>query len=333
MRENVFRLLYYIRLGQLLCKFNQSQGRVPILVFHRVTNEYDPYTEPISPAKFEKFILFLKGKYDLRPIQDLFILEPDELKHACFITFDDAMLDFFHNAVPILQKHSIPATLFVPVEPVLSKTQLWNHKFFSFLLFATNKKVKLKLESNVYCFDLTKGFDYENVMALHSLLLAQNVEKRNTYLDSIEKAFLPSMDHKSFASVMPIELLRQISANISFGSHTLSHSFLPSQGEEILERELEEGKDKLESLLEKKINMIAYPNGGIKEEQLCQVKKYFDYGFVVGDKLVNLSKIVGMKYRLKIPRINVNDNTEYELYFRMNELHQKLKKILFFYKQ
>jgi peptidoglycan/xylan/chitin deacetylase (PgdA/CDA1 family) len=45
--------------------------------------------------------------------------------HSVIVTFDDGYLDFFENALPILIKYGIPATLFIPTGRI-GKTSSWS---------------------------------------------------------------------------------------------------------------------------------------------------------------------------------------------------------------
>lgn len=69
----------------------------------------------VTPSCFEEQIRYLKKNYLLISFRD-FVLgnQNDFRKPFCLISFDDAYLDNFTFAFPILKKFEIPATIFVP---------------------------------------------------------------------------------------------------------------------------------------------------------------------------------------------------------------------------
>jgi peptidoglycan/xylan/chitin deacetylase (PgdA/CDA1 family) len=85
--------------------------RVPILMYHSVRDDPPPETAPlaVSPAVFADQMALLRdrgftpvplGTVDLPP------------KPIC-ITFDDGYADFHTHALPVLESHGFPATVFV----------------------------------------------------------------------------------------------------------------------------------------------------------------------------------------------------------------------------
>lgn len=323
LRNTLFKLLYLLGIGGILRL--TKRNKFPILVFHRISNEFDPYTEPLPTACFDSFITFLKRKYRIRPLKDLFSLRPKDCRYSCFITFDDAMEDFFYNASPVIEKHQIPITLFVPTEASYKGKQLWNHRYFACFIYSRNKKVHLKVGGKDYHFDLQKSPEYNQVMELHNFILRANKETREEVLNLLEEKLLPEDDYRTFASVMDPQDLIRLPKEISLGSHTVTHSYLPALTDDYLEEELEESKKEIERTFNVVCDTIAYPNGGVKESQLHQIRKYYSNGFAVGDRLADISKILDPDYRLMIPRININDKSVFELYLRINGFHHLIK--------
>lgn len=87
---------------------------VSILTYHSIGRPLDPYT--ISPEAFARHVRFIRDRYTVLPLQDIAGYLEDERpdSRAVVITFDDAFLDFYEVAYPILRKSAIPCTVFVP---------------------------------------------------------------------------------------------------------------------------------------------------------------------------------------------------------------------------
>src|SRR5258705_1916326 len=125
LRKIFFTFLYFTGIGHLLKYYNNKRSFAPILLFHRVSNNPDPYWTPLSTHAFEKIIDFFSVNYTIRPLKHLFEYSPATLKGSCFIVFDDAYKDFLENALPFLKEKNIPVTMFVPVESIRTGKPIW----------------------------------------------------------------------------------------------------------------------------------------------------------------------------------------------------------------
>ena len=90
--------------------------RAIILGYHRVAQiAHDPFDLCASPDSFESQLKMLSQiAYPLR-LQDLVasIQEKRIPENGVVITFDDGYADVLYNALPLLEKYKIPATIFV----------------------------------------------------------------------------------------------------------------------------------------------------------------------------------------------------------------------------
>lgn len=78
--------------------------------------------------------------------------------------------------------------------------------------------------------------------------------------------FIPSdfINKEGYLTLNQIKEM-QDSGLISFGSHTVSHSYLPELSADRQEWEIKESKHRLEAILGKEVNYLAYPSGGFTE--------------------------------------------------------------------
>ncbi|MDS0295139.1 polysaccharide deacetylase family protein [Halogeometricum luteum] len=67
----------------------------------------------VSIERFRRDVAYVTEHFEAADLPD--VLEPSGGKRVAF-TFDDALDDFYENALPVLREHRIPATLFVPVD-------------------------------------------------------------------------------------------------------------------------------------------------------------------------------------------------------------------------
>jgi peptidoglycan/xylan/chitin deacetylase (PgdA/CDA1 family) len=94
---------------------NRNRDEASILLFHRVNDEDD---DPMSTPTyiFEDMIKKIKNNYRPISLQELIekIRQGEKIEHSTVvITFDDGYRDNVTNALPILEKHGVPATFFI----------------------------------------------------------------------------------------------------------------------------------------------------------------------------------------------------------------------------
>jgi peptidoglycan/xylan/chitin deacetylase (PgdA/CDA1 family) len=87
-----------------------------VLLYHRVFKPtIDSQLLSVYPANFEQHLIFLKENYELISTQTLKerIITKTLTNRSICLTFDDGYFDNFSEALPILEKYQIPATIFV----------------------------------------------------------------------------------------------------------------------------------------------------------------------------------------------------------------------------
>ena len=109
---------------------------VPILMYHRIAedgpNQLAPYR--VSPTALERQLAYLQRHgYHSIGLEDYydawFERGVRELPgRPVIFTFDDAYLDFYDNAWPLLRKYGFGATVFVPTSHVAGHAE-WDRKF------------------------------------------------------------------------------------------------------------------------------------------------------------------------------------------------------------
>ena len=109
------KLYYFIR-GVALKFYNAIFPTAIILLYHRIAEpENDIYQLSVSSENFENQLIYLSNKFKIISLNELAnSLKSRKLgKGRLVITFDDGYADNLHNALPILEKYGIPATIFI----------------------------------------------------------------------------------------------------------------------------------------------------------------------------------------------------------------------------
>jgi peptidoglycan/xylan/chitin deacetylase (PgdA/CDA1 family) len=99
----------------------------PILSFHRVNRDDDPFFPALPTDVFERQMAFVARAYVVLPVEEL----ADRMRrgllprNALAITFDDGYRDNLTHAAPILARHGLPATVFAVTGAIGGGEPLW----------------------------------------------------------------------------------------------------------------------------------------------------------------------------------------------------------------
>ncbi len=285
-------------------RYNQLRGRIPILVFHRISNDIHSTSQPLSVKTFESIILFLKQHYEIRPLDDLFNKEAN-LKRSCFITFDDATEDFYENALPILIEQAAPFSQYIPTEAVTKNEPIWTNRLFGFW-DSLETTVKLEIEENVFTLQPSpKPMDVHKVIECLRKYSPQDRDKKIMELESTRDAYRP-INHMSWAQ------LTECKQYGNLGSHSLSHPDLRIS--DSVESEIESSKA---SLSEKGFNVtsFAYPFGSYDKSIEKVTANHYEWAFCTEDALLPLRRR-HKELKYKLPRITMIEEDKFLFVFR-----------------
>ena len=100
----------------------RRDGLLTVLMYHRVARpedrpDLDPALISATPTEFERQMAYLAERCPVLSLEDLLAVRRGQRglpAGAVMVTFDDAYCDFADSAWPVLRRHGLPVTLFVP---------------------------------------------------------------------------------------------------------------------------------------------------------------------------------------------------------------------------
>ena len=230
----------------------------------------------IDPGIFEQHLLFLKRFTHVISISDFFQGNFLPGKKNVAITFDDGYLNNYMYAVPLLEKHNTPATIFFTG---LNKTKyniLWSD--LHDLVTLINQKT---IVCNGHTFYKTKPgylpYFNENGLGFHEYLKQCPLDQKMDILLNQKgiETILQEETYFDYWKLMSDHQIYETSkiGNIEIGSHGYFHNNLGMVSEDQALNELSESKIYLEELTKQKISSIAFPDGSyslkVKEHALA----------------------------------------------------------------
>lgn len=234
--------------------------RLMILIYHRVLPEPDPM-RPSEPdvLEFQWQMALLAKHFSPLGLQEAHarLKSGDLPRNAVCVTFDDGYADNAELAQPILQEFAIPATVFVSTA-FLNGGRMWNDTVIEAVRRIRGDFLDLSR------FDLEAvplGAPDQRLQSARKVLVAikhMDIARRQEVTD-----FIASQARNLPGNLMMTnQQVRAMStAGVEIGAHTHSHPILASLSDDAAAKEIAEGKERLESVIDAPVNTFAYPNG------------------------------------------------------------------------
>lgn len=133
-----WRLKWYLRLlGSHLGMYDPwlgKQGQLQVIVFHGICEDDQKYINGrfLRKKEFDRFLSIARRKATLVSLDQVLKQELDPKRPNILLTFDDGYENNLKLALPLLQKHQVPALIFVTG----SETYLWMDLLDSMMAFA-----------------------------------------------------------------------------------------------------------------------------------------------------------------------------------------------------
>ncbi len=236
-----------------------SGARLSILIFHRVF----PAADAIFPAemharRFSEVCGWLKSWFNVLPLDAAVAhLKAGTLPaRAACITFDDGYADNHDVALPILQKHGLPATFFIATG-FLDGGRMWNDTVIESVRLTKFKTIDLG-ELGPFAVN-TPAEKAAAISAIIGKIKYLPVAERLATAQSIADAAQVTPPDDLMMTSAKVKAMRQ--AGMQIGAHTVSHPILARLTDDQAKAEIKASKDFLEDVLGDRVGLFAYPNG------------------------------------------------------------------------
>ena len=242
--------------------------KVTCVGYHSVYDEknkdefsYDLYSNiSVSTNDFEKQLLAMKNAgHSFITFADLKNPKLKEWNKPTIIYFDDGYKDNLVNALPILKKYGVPATVFVTVGLVEKSCFLWTLGLRYFLF----KKNIPKIEVEKKIKELKKLSRNDRERILNEMFAKDNFV----------------INPQNFDIFLNWDEVKELSQNgIEIGSHGMLHRKFSELTEIEFSDELINSKKIIEEKIGKKVDAVSYPYGDF-DERVEKIARTAGYSF------------------------------------------------------
>lgn len=243
-----------------------NRGKALIVMYHRFCEGDDGLSTPVS--SFIQQLDYLNEHYRIVPLSELagYLASGSPAPpNLAVITIDDGYRDCYDIAFPILRERKIPATAFVVTDFVDRATWLWTDKVRYLTMRAPGSVLEAKIDDQPLRITLDGGASrLESAQQVNTELKLISDDAKDDAIRRIADSLgieLPDAPPSQFSSLTWEQVCEMDSSGIEIGSHTVTHPILTRTSAEKLRYELRESRDRLESKLGHKVELLGYPNG------------------------------------------------------------------------
>ena len=284
------------------------ERRALILLYHRVADlDADPWGLAVSPPHFEEQLLAIRDRATVIPLSALVrhLLEGTVPRRALVVTFDDGYADNLLAARPALERHSIPATVFVTTGPLDDRREFWWDELEAHLLSSGQLPPTLELEiageRHRWSLGAARSYTAEErrrhrawraweptptqrhaiYAELWGRLQPMRVADRRAVLDRLSawsgRAAATRPSHRTLTSGELAEL--SAADLVDIGAHTVTHPRLAALSEVEQRMELAASRSRLAEITGTPVASLSYPFGAASDYTPSTVALARETGF------------------------------------------------------
>ena len=243
-----------------------------ILIYHGICDQ-DPYlfnSRYLTQKQLEEHLVLIKQVFNPVSLKDVINNNLSSDKLNVLITFDDGLKNNYTHAFPLLKKYHIPAVFFVTGLSSTPLPYLFND-LTDVIPYIADEKIEI--ENQVFyrkkVFLNYRFLNSDGVQLASYCHKASYPERESIVRQLMSKIKISELEkHKLYYQLMNEAELKEISEHPDYdiGSHGFYHTDLSAIPKEALQNELERSVNYLESVLNKKINALAFPYGDYNQQ-------------------------------------------------------------------
>lgn len=262
----------------------RMRQRLSIITFHRVLTESQRRRYPlpglaVTPEELDAHLDFATRHFRCQSLSatlDLWAQDRHAGPPLLAITFDDGQLDNYQNALPVLDKHRVTASFYVPSQILEDTGPLWHDALatcIGLLNQTPGRQVEALMEPLRAAQDAGGSPGHTDVEAALESTKAWSAAQRADWIQRAQ-ALLPQPVRNAWDGFMNVQQMKDLLARgHEIGSHSHSHALLPQCTAQELVAEIQGSRQKLENALDAPVTTFCYPNGSTDSRSVETVRQ------------------------------------------------------------
>lgn len=271
-----------------------------ILMYHRIAQDaLDPWKLCVSPDNFAAQMQLIRRRRQPMPLAELTrqLQRGHCPRGAVVVTFDDGYRDNLLAALPVLEAHDVPATVFCAAGFIGRDEPFWWDRLATLLLAPERLPATLALDVSGQHWrkDLGPAVSHGATERASDQSAASDSPRLAFYREvwswlrpltdadrALALAAIAQWSADAGVAEAPIALshqqLRALAASplIEIGAHSVTHAALPALAPQAQRHEIAQSKAQLEAMVGRPVQHFAYPFGDQSADTAALVR---DAGF------------------------------------------------------
>lgn len=288
-----------------------------VLTYHRVADMGNtPWLNPrlisATPAVFDRQMRHLADHYDVVSMEEVLDAVKKRVplpRRAVLLTFDDAYCDFGEVAWPILKRHRLPATLFVPTAyPDQPERRFWWDRLYQAVAYTSRTEFRVAPLGSIHLG--TPEQRRTGLRKIQDYVKAIPYTKAMVLIDRICAELGQGTPDR--ASVLGWDQLRQLAKEgVTLGAHTRTHPVLNQVSPEQIREEIRGSQEDLRREIGSVLPIFCYPSGS-HDDLIVRILK--EEGFMMAFTTLDGQNALGSVDLLRLCRTNITRRTSLPIF-------------------
>jgi peptidoglycan/xylan/chitin deacetylase (PgdA/CDA1 family) len=285
-----------------------------VLMYHRIaTLRTDPWQLAVTPEHFAEHLDVVRRRGQPQTVRELTrrLAAGRGLRRGIVMTFDDGYADNVHHALPLLERHDVPGTMFVVAGCVGRRDGFWWDQLERLILAPRALPPVLRLEVGgawrEYRPDVAASRQ-DFFLTLYWLLRPLHDPERRRLLAELTTWVGEPVPADPAAAPLAVDDLQALARTslVEIGAHTVTHPQLSAL--DVAEQRAEIGRSRsmLREATGADVVSFAYPYGGRSDYTAETVRLVGDAGFAGACATIS-GPVTRSTGRWEIPRFQVTD--------------------------
>lgn len=315
--------------------------RGAVLMYHRVGHvRFDPWDLCVTPARFDEQMACIAAHRAGRPLDAFRDSAPlDTGGRAIAVTFDDGYADNLLHALPALERHDVPATIFIVTERIGCGREFWWDGLTRAIF--TPDRLPARLDLRIGDLILTADVPPDGAgddaadMAFRADLSDPETPRQKLYIDIWTRLFplAPEIQDAAVEAILawagtpepvdPASLpltrdqLGELARHplITLGNHTGNHQPLDRVSVALAREEIDIGQSRLEAMTGIRAQTFSFPYGKLAPSAIGAVKAS---GAALACTSID-GIVTPLTARYRLPRIQIMDQSGADFLHRLRD--------------